>query len=118
MEQRQPNPATDFTADVEGVGTFTFGKRSLRDVFSISAEYRRLTEMTTAETPEDDFLDAFAQAVSQLKCLIVSGPKGWSPSEIDDMNPFDDATYDNIKLVWGALRKKEATFQGAKAARP
>lgn len=107
---REPQP-TDFVISVEGIGSFTFSKRTLRSGFAISAEYARLTE----GEPLDALTGRFAEAVATLKVLMVDAPSGWGAADLDDMSPYDDATYANLLKVWGALSDKEETFRRAGA---
>lgn len=109
---RESQP-TDFVITVEGIGAFTFSKRTLRSGFAIAAEYARLTE----GEPLDALIGRFAEAVATLKVLMVDAPAGWGPADLDDLSPFDDATYANLLKVWGALSDKEETFRrpGAKS---
>ncbi|MFD3263214.1 hypothetical protein [Phenylobacterium ferrooxidans] len=108
---RESQP-TDFVITVEGIGAFTFSKRTLRSGFAISAEYARLTE----GEPLDALTGRFAEAVATLKILTVAAPDGWAPSDLDDLSPFDDEAYANLVKVWSALSEKEETFRrpGAK----
>lgn len=108
---RESQP-TDFVITVEGIGAFTFSKRTLRSGFAISAEYARLTE----GEPLDALTRHFAEAVAALKVLTVDAPDGWAPAALDDLSPFDDEAYANLLKVWGALSDKEETFRrpGAK----
>jgi hypothetical protein len=101
-------PAKTFTIDVDGVGTFTFRRRVLRDEFRISAEYTRLTE--GVENPPE-WLDNFADAVASIKALVVDAPEGWGKGEIDNLDPYDESTYKNIVAVRTALHEKEFFFR-------
>lgn len=104
---RQP-AATDFFVPVEGVGTFSFAKRMLRDELRIAAEYSRLTE--GVETPTD-WLAIVAGWIAALKVLTVTAPEGW---DIDVMDPLDQDTYDKLRKVHAALREKENSFRKGK----
>jgi hypothetical protein len=95
----------DFQLDVEGLGSFTFGRRTMRDEFAIAAEYSRLTE--GVQTPTE-FLDAYARAFATIKVLQVSGPSGWN---IENLDPQEDASYAQIRAVFAALRAQEADFR-------
>lgn len=98
--------ATDFTVEVDGIGTFRFGRRSLRDEMRIGAEYSRLTE--GVETPTAS-LELIAGWISTLKVMTVEAPKGW---DIDAMDPLDDGTYTKLLKVHAAFRRKEDSFRG------
>ena len=100
---------TDFQVTVEGIGTFTFGRRRMRDELAIAAEFSRLTE--GVETPTL-YLQGVAGWISTLKVLTVEAPEGW---DIDAMDPLEEDTYANLVRVHSALRDKEGSFRsGAK----
>lgn len=101
---------TDFPVDVEGVGHFSFAKRTLRDELRIGAEYSRLTE--GVETPTE-WLAIVAGWVAALTVLTVSAPSGW---DVEKMDPLDPDTYDNLRKVHAALRDKESSFRPNKSA--
>jgi hypothetical protein len=98
-----------FAVNVDGVGTFTFRRRNLRDQFRIGAEKARLTE-GVKPIPED--LEISATAVSTLNVLTVEAPEGWN---VEEMDPLDEQTYDKILKVFGALRAREDSFRGRSA---
>ncbi len=97
--------ATDFHVTVEGVGTFSFARRTMRDELRLSAEYSRITE---GADPVPQWFDFIATAIAALKVLTVSAPDGW---DVDQMDPLDDTTYDRITSVFRALREKEGSFR-------
>lgn len=98
--------ASDFVVPVEGIGSFTFGKRTLRDDIAIAAEYSRLTE--GVETPTE-WLAFISGCVSALTVLTVSAPDGWVLDEID---PLSEDGYASIVKVHSALRSAEIRFRG------
>lgn len=102
---RIPDAATDFVVPVDGVGEFTFGKKTIRDQFAIETEYSRLTEGTESVT---NFLHNIAVAFSNLKVLTVTAPKDW---DLEGLDPDDSDSYMKLMLVWGALRDKQAAFR-------
>lgn len=95
----------DFQIQVEGLGSFTFARRTMRDEFAIAAEYSRLTE--GVQTPTD-FLHYYARAFSTIKVLQVVGPDGWN---VDQLDPQEDASYAQMIGVFDALRAQEADFR-------
>jgi hypothetical protein len=103
-ELRAPS-TSDFHLDVEGVGTFVFARRTMRDELRISAEYSRLTEGVLTPTP---YLDTVAGWMATLKVLTVKCPHNWDP---ETMDPFDTDTEEKILKVYGALRVKEGSFR-------
>lgn len=100
---RRPQP-TDFVVDVDGIGSFTFAKRTMADEIKIQVEYARLIEGVEAT----DWLSRVGGWISTLKVLTVRAPSGW---DIDDMDPLDETVYENMMLVYMALRAKEDSFR-------
>jgi len=100
--------ATDFFVDVPGIGNFSFAQRMMRDEFRIAAEYSRITE--GVETPTS-WLEIVGGWMATLKVLTVSAPDGWN---LDEMDPLDQESYDNIRTVHQALRSKEHSFREGK----
>ena len=108
IEQKELRPAaiTDFHVIVEGVGSFRFARRTMRDEMNIAVEFSRLTH--GIETPSPT-LHLMASWISTLTVLTVSAPEGW---DIYSMDPLDDATYSRLLAVHSALRAKEDDFRG------
>lgn len=105
---RQGN-ATDFTVDVDGVGTFTFGRRTMRDEIKIQVEYARLIE----GVEPTEWLESVAGWLATLRVLTVLAPDGW---DIDDLDPLDSATYTKLARVNTELATKERSFRLQPAA--
>lgn len=101
---RQSNPQTDFTVTVEGVGSFTFGKRRMADELAIQREFANIIDGVTP-TP---WLEAVGGWISALKVLTVRAPEGW---DLDDMDPLDERTYSKLNRVYQSLREKEGSFR-------
>lgn len=95
---------TDFTVDVEGVGTFAFGKRSMRDEIKIQVEYARMIE----GVQPTEWLALVAGWLATLRVMTVQAPDGW---DLDAMDPLDDDTYAVLGKVHGALTDKERSFR-------
>lgn len=95
---------TDFTVTVEGIGSFTFGRRKMADEIAIQREYAYIL---SGATPTQ-WLDLVATWTSAFKVLTVFAPAGW---DIDEMDPLDDGTYEKMKLVYDALCEKELSFR-------
>ncbi|HET7675834.1 MAG TPA: hypothetical protein VFL54_09960 [Gammaproteobacteria bacterium] len=94
-----------FAVDVEGIGTFQFRRRTMRENLRIDAEYSRLTE--GVETPSKS-LDLTAEMMSTLKVLTEDAPDGW---DVDALDPLDPETYRKLIAVYSALREKEEFFR-------
>lgn len=104
MSNRLPS-ATDFTISVDGVGAFTFAKRTMRDELRIAAEFSRICD--GVETP-NEFLQTVGSWISTLRVLTVHAPDGW---DLDAMDPLDEDTYARLFKVHSALRDKEGSFR-------
>lgn len=94
----------DFNVDVDGIGTFIFAKRTMADEINIQVAYARIIQ--GAEPTE--WLSRVGGWISTLNILTVKAPNGW---DIDDMDPLDDDVYENIMLVYLALRAQENSFR-------
>lgn len=101
---REPS-VSDFETSVEGVGTFRFAKRTMRDHMKIEVEYARLIDGVQPTT----WLSIVAQWLSTLRVLTVTAPDGW---DLDNMDPLSQDTYAKLLKVHTALTDKEADFRG------
>lgn len=99
--------ATDFVVDVEGVGSFTFGKRTMRDEIKVQVEYARLIE----GVEPTEWLDVVCGCIALLRVMTVRAPDGW---DIDSMDPLDEDTYARLMKVHAALTAKERSFRRSK----
>lgn len=100
---RRPQPS-DFIVDVEGVGSFTFAKRTMKDEIDIQVEYARLIQ----GVEPTEWLSRVGGWISTLKVLTVRAPDKW---DLDDMDPLDEKVYEDMLLVYLALRAKEDSFR-------
>ena len=98
---------TDFTVRVDDIGTFTFGKRTMRDEIDCQVEFARLIDGVEPTA----WLQLVCGWISSLKVLTVRAPEGWN---IDEMDPLDDDTYARLKRVYDALTEKERSFRRGK----
>ncbi len=96
--------ASDFTVTVDGVGTFTFGRRPMQAEIAIQREYARILD----GVPPTAWLDIVGNWLATFKVLTVHAPDGW---DVDEMDPLDNATYDKMKRVYDALSAKELSFR-------
>lgn len=103
---RKANPATDFDVTVEGIGLFTFARRTMADEFAIQ---RKFAELAGGGTDHTTWLDLVGGWVSALTVLTVRAPEGWNISEMD---PLDDDEYKRLNQVFEALRGAEDSFRG------
>lgn len=95
---------TDFQVMVENVGSFTFGKRTMKDEIKIQVEYARLIE----GVDPTEWLETVCGWIATLKVLTVNAPDGW---DIDSMDPLDQDTYGRMASVHAALRDQERSFR-------
>lgn len=95
---------TDFTIPVDGVGVFTFGKRTMRDEIAIQVAYARYIDGVEPTA----WLQAVCGWLSSLSVLTVRAPDGW---DLDELDPLDDDSYRRLKLVHDALSEKELSFR-------
>lgn len=95
---------TDYTVSAEGIGSFTFGRRRMRDEIAIQVEYARIIDGVEPTS----WLQAVGGWISTLRVLTVRAPDGW---DIDGMDPTDPETYAKIRLVYEGLSDKETSFR-------
>lgn len=95
----------DYTVPVEGLGTFTFARRTLGDEIAIQVERSRILDGVQHPT---DVLWNMAVWLSTIRVLMVSAPGAWNP---DDLDPLDPKTFDEISRVFIAMRTKEDSFR-------
>lgn len=105
---RTPQP-TDFVVKVEGVGSFTFGRRTMKDEIGIQVEYARLIDGVEPTS----WLQAVCGWLSVFKVLTVRAPEGW---DLDELDPLDDETYAKMSTVYEALTEQERSFRRGKDA--
>lgn len=98
---------TDFTVKVEGVGAFTFGKRTMRDEIAIQVEFARMIDGVEPTS----WLQAVCGWLSTLRVLTVRAPDGW---DLDDLDPLDDESYGKLSRVFDALSEQERSFRRGK----
>jgi hypothetical protein len=104
---REAKP-TDFKVTVDGIGTFTFGRRKMSDQMAI---HRQLSAIYGGVEP-NEWLFRVGTWTATLNVMTVHAPDGW---DIEEMDPLDDATYDKMRRVWEALREREETFRAGHA---
>lgn len=95
---------TDFPVTVDGVGTFTFGRRTMKDEIAIQVEYARIID----GVEPTNWLALVGGWISTLKTMTVRAPDGW---DIDALDPLDPETYAKLSKVHAALAEKERSFR-------
>jgi hypothetical protein len=103
---------TDFNVEVEGFGTFVFGRRTKEDVFKIRSRYNVLTEGFYDEN--GNCADMAALGLVTLQTLLVSSPETFNLEAMDPI--MDDDFEKKIMKVFSALYAKEQSFRRDKAA--
>ena len=95
---------SDFNVKVEGVGTFVFGQRTMRDEIAIQVEFAKIIDGVEPTA----WLQAVGGWISALRVLTVRSPADW---DIDELDPLDDETYAKLNRVYEALVEKERSFR-------
>lgn len=95
----------DYAVPVQGIGTFTFSRRTLADEIAIQVERSRILDGVEHPT---DFLWNLAVWISAIRVLLVSAPAGW---DLDAMDPLEPETFEQISRVFVEMRKKEDSFR-------
>jgi len=98
---------TDFNVEVEGFGTFVFGRRTRDDHFKIRSRYNVLTEGLYDDQGNCTDLAALGYVV--LQTLLVSGPEAFNFETLDPL--MDDEFDKKILKVFSALSAKEQSFR-------
>jgi hypothetical protein len=99
---------TDFVVKVEGVGSFTFGKRTMRDEIAIQVEFARIIDGVEPTA----WLQTVGGWLSTLRVLTVRAPAGF---DADDLDPLDDVSYATMGKVYEALAEQERSFRRNKS---
>lgn len=103
---------SDFFIELDGVGTFRFGRRTYGDRMKIRAEYlRRVKELGD----DDADLSGMAQVAAEYAVLCVECPKGWESLDKLDLLEHPDAE-DQIFDLYLKLKEKEGSFRRSGAA--
>lgn len=95
---------TDFSVTVKGIGTFTFGRRAMRDEIDIQVEYARIIDGVAPTA----WLASVAGWIAAFRVLTVRAPADW---DIDGMDPSDNETYAKMFKVFTALIEQERSFR-------
>jgi hypothetical protein len=98
---------TDFNVEVEGFGTFVFGRRTREDHFKIRSRYNVLTEGLYDEKGNCSDISALGYVV--LQTMLVSCPETFNFEALDPL--MDDDFDKKIMKVFTALSAKEQSFR-------
>lgn len=99
---------TDFTVSVDGVGDFTFARRTLGDSIKIRRDYLRLCGGEEGE--KDLEISCYANITATVGVLCVSAPAGWEDPEKLDMTASPDVL-DQLLTLYDKLKEKEDSFR-------
>lgn len=100
------NPGNnDYSVTVEGIGTFTFARRKLSDELRVQAEHSRIIDGVDQPT---EWLHSLATWMATLRVLMVTGPAGW---DLEELDPIEPETFEQISSVYAAMRAKENSFR-------
>lgn len=98
-----------YQVEVEGIGTFTFRRRTMGDTPRVT---NRALGILGGEIPHHSHLFSEAMKLAELEVLTMSGPDGWGLDALDPLNPDDVARFE---LVHARFAEEEARFRGAPA---
>lgn len=94
----------DYYIDVPDIGRFRCARRTMRDEVDVQREY---ASMAGGVEPTA-WLITIAEYLSTLRVLLVDAPEGW---DMENMDPLDDETYEQLGRVFAALREREESFR-------
>lgn len=95
----------DYPVEVEGVGTFIFGRRTLKDELRIQAEYSRITEGVDTPTL---MLYTLGIAIATIRILMVQGPVDF---DLDALDPVEEDTFTQLQAIYEGVKAKEYSFR-------
>lgn len=101
-----------FEANVPGIGTFLCRRNTVRTSAARYAEFARLTEGVSPIPPE---FEGICNFLSYLRVMIVRGPDGWDPYELD---ADDEGAWETLSKVHEAVKAAEARFRDGARAKP
>lgn len=96
--------SNDYSVAVEGLGNFTFARRKLSDELRVQAEHSRIVDGVEPTV----WLHNLATWMSTLRVLMVSAPMGW---DLEELDPLENDTFEQINAVYMAMRAKEDSFR-------
>lgn len=102
---REPKD-TDFFINLDGVGTFRYGRRTFLDRTQIRSRY--LHYVKDLDVLNDPELSAYASIIAVHKVLCVEAPKGWD--DIEDII-LDEKTDKQIFELFRMVAEQEELFR-------
>ena len=97
--------ALPMVVPIEGVGTFKFRHRTVKDQIWIE---REAADILGGE-PLTSYLRSCAIALATLERLTVEAPDGW---DIETVDPLDGGAVSEVYRVFGELVSTESRFRG------
>jgi len=93
---------------VDGIGTFSFRRRTIGDEIKIQAAY---DAMVGGLAEPSSYLDNLATAVATYTVLANSWPEGWAPAEVKEMDAVMSDRITDLIRIHGALCLREDEFR-------
>jgi hypothetical protein len=103
---------SDFSVEVQGIGTFRFGRRRKEDTYKIRSAYGKMTDHNYREDGTAADMEAWIDATLQV--LTVSAPDGFSLPDFLDPLTSDDSAGEKLVAIYTKLREKELSFRPTK----
>ncbi|RVT91415.1 hypothetical protein EOD42_22430 [Rhodovarius crocodyli] len=100
--------STVFPVKVDGIGAFTFRRRTIGDEIKIQAAY---DEMVGGLAEPSSYLDSLATAMATYTVLANTWPGGWAPAEVKEMDAVMDDRIKDLLRVHGAFCLREDVFR-------
>lgn len=102
-------PGKTFDVEVEGIGAFTFRKRTMADQIWVESEAYRMAGGGPESCP-----GGYSSAIrlAALQRFTVAAPNGW---DLSDADPLDMEAWDRVMQVSEAHREAEDRFRGRAA---
>lgn len=97
----------DFTAEVEGLGTFGFRERTMRMGYRVEEEVLKILGGTASHP----LIYMETKKFAELSLLTVQAPDGWNIETLDHLDEDDRKL---LTQVWEAFRSAEDTFRAGR----
>jgi hypothetical protein len=100
---------TDFFIELEGVGSFRYGRRTFGDNIKIRS---KIAEIKQGKEIDDLDFDVYSAISAAHSVLCVSAPKEWEDIEAVILDSF---TEPKIFELFHQVKEKEDSFRGRNA---
>lgn len=98
--------ADNYFVDIDGLGAFEVMRRTMLANNKIRSEFNRITE---GQESLSEAFEQFCVVFSTLKALVVKAPTGWN---LDNLDPDDDNSYQQMYSLYFKIVEKEKFFRG------